>query len=302
MPIERLSRLDLADIQTLIFAGGGNRCWWQAGVVTQWLEQGGRLPARLVGTSAGAAVAAACLTTGAHNALDACVRLFDANPRIFDWRGLRQLKLRFAHQQIYPAWLSAFLDAQTFEAIRNAPSRLQVAITRPARALGLGGSIMAGTLAYLIDKHVWNRLHPRLPRLLGLRHEFLELQKCTDVADARNLLVAAAAAPPFLSAQRIDGRHAIDGGYLDNAPIPPQTSAGKTATLILLTRHHPKLPTLFRSNGRHYWQPSGRIPVSTWDCTPRATVHAAFALGRQDARCLLDQRAFQLQVAPGLAG
>lgn len=292
MRLEHLPRLDLADIRTLIFAGGGNRCWWQAGAVTQWLERGWRLPAQLVGTSAGAAVAAACLTTGAPAALDACERLFNANPRLFEWRDLGRFRLRFAHQHIYPAWLSSFVNAQTFAALRGAPGSLRVALTRPARVLGLGGSVFAGTLAYLVDKHVRNRLHPRLPRLLGLRHEFLELQQCANPEDACNLLVAAAAAPPFLSAQRIGGRHAIDGGYLDNAPLPPQGATEKAATLILLTRHYPKLPTLFRSDGRNYWQPSRRIPVSTWDCTPRATVREAFALGHQDAGCAFDAGMF----------
>jgi predicted acylesterase/phospholipase RssA len=130
--------------------------------------------------------------------------------------------------------------------------------------------------------------------LLGLRHEFIELQQCANPANACNLLVAAAAAPPFLSAQRIDGRHAIDGGYLDNAPLPSQDTPEKLATLILLTRHYPGLPTLFRSDGRYYWQPGQPIPVSTWDCTPRATVRDAFALGRDDAMRLLDERTFQL--------
>jgi hypothetical protein len=239
-------------------------------------------------------VAAACLTTGAPAALGACESLFNANSRLFDWRGLARFRLHFAHQHIYPAWLSSFVNAQTFATLRGAPSTLRVALTRPARALGLGGSVMAGTLAYLVDKHLGNRLHPRLPQLLGLRHEFLELQQCANPADACNLLVAAAAAPPFLSAQRIDGRHAIDGGYLDNAPIPPQSSAGKAGTLVLLTRHYPKLPTLFHYSERHYWQPSHRIPASTWDCTPRTTVREAFARGRQDALSALDNRMFQL--------
>lgn len=294
MRIESLSRLDLANIRTLIFAGGGNRCWWQAGAVTQWLEHGWQLPQQLVGTSGGAAVATACLTTGAQTALDACVNLFGGNSRMLDWRGLSRFKLRFAHQHIYPAWLSAFINAETFDALRVAPSKLRVAFTRPARMLGLGGSVAAGTLAYLVDKHLWNRLHPRLPRLLGLRHEFHELQQCANLADAQNLLVAAAAAPPFLSSQRITGNHAIDGGYLDNVPIPPQTTIERAGTLVLLTRHYPKLPTLFRSNGRHYWQPSRRIPVSTWDCTSRATVREAFALGQQDAMHSLGERTFQL--------
>lgn len=288
MPIEPFARLDLTGITTLIFAGGGNRCWWQAAAIARVMERGWRLPAQLVGTSAGAAVATACLTDSVQPALDACLRLFAGNPRMVDWRGPSHFKPRFAHQRIYPAWLSAFFDASSFDAVHNAPSRLQVALTRPARALGLGGSVVAGTLAHLLDKRPGIRLHPRLPKWLGLRHEFRELGQCATLAEARNLLVAAAAAPPFLSAQHIDGRHAIDGGYRGNAPLPPQTDAERAGTLVLLTRHCPKLPALFRANGRYYWQPSRPIPVSTWDCTPRTTVREAFALGRQDAERAFD--------------
>ena len=286
MRIQSVSRLNLGSIQTLVFAGGGNRCWWQAGAVTHWQERGWTLPPTLVGTSAGAAVATACLSERVTTALEGCIRLFDGNPRIFDWRGLARLKLSFAHQRVYPAWLSSFIDDTGFDGLRQAPSRLRVAFTRPARLLGLGGSLAAGTIAYMIDRYVANRLHPRLPQWLGLRYEFIDLQQCSDLAEAKNLLISAAAAPPFLSAQRIDGRHAIDGGYVDNAPIPEQTAAEKASTLVLLTRHYPKLPTLFRFNERHYWQPSQRIPVSTWDCTARATVRDAFGLGQQDALAL----------------
>jgi predicted acylesterase/phospholipase RssA len=291
MHIERLTRLDLAKIQTLIFAGGGNRCWWQAGVLTHWLNQGLQLPLQLVGTSAGAAVAAACLTTdGTQVALDACLRLYNGNARMLDWHGLTRFKPRFAHQHIYPSWLSSFVNAQTFDTLCKVPSKLRVAFTRPARWLGLGGSVVIGTLAYLVDKYSGSRLHPGLPRMLGLHQEFLEPQACTSVAEAQNLLVAAAAAPPFLSAQRIGGAHAIDGGYFDNAPIPPQMDVERNGTLILLTRHYPKLPTLFRCLGRNYLQPSQRVPVSTWDCTMRATVREAFALGQLDAtRSMADQ-------------
>jgi hypothetical protein len=51
----------------------------------------------------------------------------------------------------------------------------------------------------------------------------------------------------------------------------------------MLTRHYPKLPPLFRWHGRTYWQPSQRIPVSTWDCTSKTTVHQAYDLGAQDS-------------------
>lgn len=76
----------------------------------------------------------------------------------------------------------------------------------------------------------------------------------------------------------------MDGGYTDNAPIPPQSEKERSGTLVMLTRHYPKLPTLFSWQGRTYWQPSQRIPVSTWDCTPKTTVREAYGLGVEDSK------------------
>lgn len=275
--------LDLSKIETLVFAGGGNRCWWQAGALRHLIESGIRLPAQLVGTSAGAAVAASFLVGRADTALQACLRLYSNNPKIFDWSALPKFKLKFAHQHVYPAWVDAFLNADTFAALSHSSSRLNVALTRPARFLGTGGSVVAGTLAYLVDKYLWNSIHPRLPRLLGLRQDFVVLNDCADIETAQTLLIAAASAPPIMSARPVGVKHAIDGGYTDNAPIPPQSDKERSVTLVMLTRHYPKLPPLFTWRGRTYWQPSQRIPVSTWDCTPKTTVREAYSLGLEDS-------------------
>ena len=281
--VDEVRRLDFGEIETLVFAGGGNRCWWQAGALRHLMEQGLRLPVQLVGTSAGAAVAASFLVNGADTALQACLRLYAGNPRIFDWSALPALKLKFAHQQVYPAWVDAFLNAGTFTSLRHSSSRLTVALTRPARFLGLGGSVAAGTLAYLVDKYLWNSIHPRLPGLLGLRQDFMVLNECADIETAQTLLIAAASAPPIMYARPVGKGHAIDGGYTDNAPIPPQSDKERSFTLVMLTRHYPKLPPLFTWLGRTYWQPSQRIPVSTWDCTPKTSVREAYDLGIQDS-------------------
>ncbi|HEY4293958.1 patatin-like phospholipase family protein [Luteibacter sp.] len=284
---QELQSYDFGDAKTLVFAGGGNRCWWQAGVVRQLLDRGWRLPGQLIGTSAGAAVAASFLVQGDEAALEACQRLFAGNPRIVDWSGLTRFKLKFAHQRVYPAWIDAFINAKTFDALRRSSSRLMVGLTRPARLLGTSGSVVAGTLAYLVDRYLWNSIHPRLPAWMGLRKDFMVLNDCADLESAQALLIAAASAPPIMSARPVGGAHAIDGGYTDNAPIPLQTDAERSSTLVLLTRHYPGFPPLFQWAGRTYWQPSRRIPVSTWDCTPRATVRDAYDLGTHDAASLL---------------
>ena len=77
---------------------------------------------------------------------------------------------------------------------------------------------------------------------------------------------------------------ALGGSYADNAPVPKQTAEEKAFTLVLLTRFYPKLPSLFQWQGRTYWQPSCKVPVSTWDCRPQTTVAQAFELGQSDAR------------------
>jgi len=294
LKIEAVDNLHLNEIDTIAFAGGGNRCWWQAGLISHLMEQGWRLPAELVGTSAGAAVAASCLTEGPKAALESCVRLYSNNQRMFRWKMLARLKLRFAQQEIYPAWIHSFVHVGNFDQLKQSPSQLHVAITRPARFLGVGGSVLAGTLAYIADKYLWHSIHPRLPKLLGLRQEFHAIHDAGDHENARNLLSAAAAAPPFLSSRLIRGAYAFDGGYIDNAPIPKQDEAEKSRTLVLLTRFYPKLPTMFRMNGRWYWQPSRRVPVSTWDCTAKTTVKDAFTLGSDDALAALRMEKIRL--------
>ena len=271
-------------IQTLAFAGGGNRCWWQAGVVTQLLDYGWKLPSTLVGTSAGAAVATSFLTSSAREALASCKRLYEANEQLFDWAALRRLKLKFAHQHVYPAWIESFTSDKHFEKLRDASSELIVAVTRPSRFLGLTGSLLAGSVAYLVDKKLAHGIHPKLRRYLGLKQDFLILNHADSGSAARKLLQAAAAAAPFMSAQKVGGQWGFDGGYADNAPIHTQTETEKTRTLVLLTRHYPGLPSVFKQLGRTYWQPSRKVPVSTWDCRPGTSVDSAFELGMEDAQ------------------
>ena len=278
---------DLERFRTMVFAGGGNRCMWQAGVLT-WLRQGGfQLPGDLVGTSAGAGVAAALLAHRAEHALSICKQLYAGNAHLIHRESLKRLRLRFGHEHIYPAWIAAYVNADTFEALRASSTRLRVAITHPSRWLGVKGSVLAATLAYLADKHLAHSIHPRLPRWLGLKQGFFDLQDCANVEEAQCLLYVAGSAAPFMPLRQWKGAVAMDGGYIDNAPIPPQTAAQRQSTLVLLTRHYPSLPITFSWHGRTYWQPSRPVPVATFDCTPKTTIDAAWALGEGDARQLL---------------
>jgi len=286
-PLPNPSLSSLQRFETLVFAGGGNRCWWQAGLISELQARGWFLPRLLVGTSAGAAVAAASLTQTLDKAFAECQRLYRGNRRLWEWPRLARLELAFAHQRIYPDWLRGFITDEAMAHLKQSGRDLLVAVTRPAPWLGLRASVLAGSVAYLLDKKVAHSIHPRLPAWLGLRQAFLSLQASAHAAAACDLLAAAGAAPPFMKARRLLGQWALDGGYVDNAPVPQQSPEERASTLVLLTRHYPRLPGFFQWRGRSYWQPSQKVPVSTWDCRAGTTIEQAFELGRSDAQRLL---------------
>jgi Patatin-like phospholipase len=281
--------IDASAIETIVFAGGGNRCWWQGGLMETLMFHGMKLPKTLIGTSAGAAVAASLITETPTKALLGCEALYAKENSIFN----RQTRT-FAHDYIYPAWLASFLDDSHLEKIKQSATRLQVAVTQPARWLGLHGTVLAGMLAYMVDKHISYSIHPKLPKYLGLRQAFEWLDVSATAQDMRQLLSAAGAAPPFMPPVALPMGWAIDGGFTDNAPIPTQSVEQASRTLVLLTRFYPKLPQLFQWQGRNYMQASRSIPVSTFDCTHKASVRDAFALGVSDANHLLSHKHFVL--------
>jgi len=274
------SPLDLSRFKVIVCAGGGNRCWWQAGLLRVLADHGLGLPPMLVGTSAGAAIATAWATRSIDRAFESCKRLYGQNAQVFRWRP-KMHEARFAQTLIYPEWVGSVLDKSGYEALLGLSSKLSIAVTRPSLWLGPRISVALATLAYMTDKAFGGKLHPTTLARLGLSHEFFVLQESTDLKEAHRLLVAAAAAPPFIPGQTLVDQKAFDGGYVDSMPIDPQSAL--RSTLILMTRHRPELPVRFKHNGRTYWQPSAPVPVSTWDCTPSATVDLAFQLGQTDA-------------------
>ncbi len=145
-----MSAIYFSSIDTLVFAGGGNRCWWQAGLLTRLLDHGAALPAQLVGTRAGAAIAASFMMGNTQAAPQVCKKMLADNTHLMDWRALCQLKLRFAHQATDRAWLGGCMNDSCFQAVRSSTQRVLVAVTRPAKAPSLdqAGSFLAGSLAY----------------------------------------------------------------------------------------------------------------------------------------------------------
>jgi hypothetical protein len=245
-----------------------------------------RVPQRLIGASAGAGIATAFATGRIKDSLAAAVERFSATARNFEWRDLLKGQRPFMMPRIYPDWIDSFLDPSDFDKLRARQLKIQVVITRPIPYLPLTLSTLLALGLYASEKYWLKNFHARLPHHLGFRAEYLDLAQCADLADARTLLMASAAAVPITPIHRVGGRAALDGGFYDSIPLP-QDRQGDAETLVLLTRHRADLPQIFIHQQRVYLQPTQKVAAINLDCTSGTKVQLTFDQGRNEALALM---------------
>jgi predicted acylesterase/phospholipase RssA len=271
---------------TVVFAGGGNRCWWQAGFVEGLKECSAWEPRLLVGASAGAAIAVASVTGRLRQSLEVAVERFARTPANVEWGQLLRGKRPFVLPRIYPEWIKSFLDAADFDVLRRSPIEVRAAITRPIPLLPISLSTALALALYSTEKFWLRTTHARLPHWFGLRSEQLPVGQCQNVEEASTLLLASGAAVPITPTYRVAGRVALDGGFYDSIPLPKQVTATGDS-LVLLTRHQPHRPPLFEEGGRVYVQPQRPVAVVNMDCTNPQGVRATFEQGLREAQALM---------------
>lgn len=288
--------------RTIVFAGGGNRCWWQAGMVETLSRLDCWQAQRLIGVSAGAGIATAFATGRIQAALDAAIARFDATPANIVWRDLLKGKRPFVLPRIYPDWIATFLDQVRLDKLKQASLKVEVVITRPIRYVPLALSAWIALVLYSTEKFWLKNFHARLPHRLGFRAEYLDLAQSADLDEARTLLLASAAAIPITPTHRVKGRAALDGGFYDSVPLPTERNNDRE-TLVLLTRHRPDLPQIFTHQQRVYLQPSRAVAATNLDCTSGRNVLETYKQGQHEALDLIshDTSARQGSPAPGMA-
>ena len=268
--------------RTVVFAGGGNRCWWQAGVAERLSQLPCWQPQRLIGVSAGAGVATAFATGRVQDALHSAVHHFNATPKNIVWSDLLKGKRPFVLPRIYPQWIESFLQANDLQKLRHGSLTVDVAITRPLPLLPVTVSTAIALALYSTEKFWLKTFHGRLPHWVGLRPEYHALSACSQLEDARSLLLASAAAVPITPTHKVNGRAALDGGFYDNVPLPLNRS-DYAQTLVLLTRHRADLPRAFTMGSRTYLQPSRAVDATNMDCTSGTKVQSTYEQGLNDA-------------------
>lgn len=267
--------------ETVVFAGGGNRCWWQAGVVETLSKHASWQVKQFIGASAGAGVATAIAVGRIHDALEYAINRFNATPKNIIWKDFFKGKRPFVLPRIYPDWIESFLNATDLQNLRRNPLSVKVAITRPIPMLPTSLSTAIALALYSTEKFWLKTFHSRVPHWAGLRAELIDIASCINLQDARSLLLGSAAAVPITPIHMVEGRPALDGGFYDNVPLP-QNRSDDASTLVLLTRHRPDLPRAFQLDERTYFQPSRPVAAINMDCTSGVNIESTFHQGVSD--------------------
>lgn len=274
--------------EQVVFAGGGNRCWWQAGWWDTVAPELGLSPRVIAGISAGAATACMIYTHDAREVMAYYHGVLSRNKRNAYWRNLLGNERVFPHYGIYRAALLSILADGRMEKLQAAPE-IRVGVAHIPRWCGPRLAVAAGLLAYNIDKHLLKTLHPRLGRRLGFQPEFVRAQDCTSPEALADLLLQSACTPPFTPVLRRNGRAVLDGGLVDNVPVDALDPAPGDV-LVLMTRLYPRPRRFVIDHGgqrRLYVQPSRRVPISSWDYTRPEGMTLAYDLGRRDGEAFL---------------
>ena len=269
-----------------VFAGGGHRCWWQAGFWECVREPLSLRPKVIAATSAGASTVCLLYANSAQEALQYYEPIIAQQRKNVEWGNLFKRGQRvLPHEGIYRTALARLLGGHHYKQLMfNAPE-IRVVCSRAPIYLPLGLATAVGMFSYSIEKKYFQPVHPRWGRRLGFRPVIKRVQECVSQQDLIDLLLGSSCTPPFTGQQKVDGRYVLDGGMVDNVPVHAVDPT--RSTLVLLSRQYPRHAPVFSRDGFIYVQPSEPIPVTQWDYTDHSKLVATYDMGWRDGTAFL---------------
>ena len=272
----------------VVFAGGGHRCWWQAGF-WEVLRAEIELRPRVIGAvSMGAFMACLVHANDTRRALAWYERELAGVRSNMAWVNLfRKDEPLFRQGGIYRKAMRALLGGEHFRQLMWQAPEIRVACAVAPAALS----------DRQLDRLGWReaRRDARLvPASLHAKPERAEifvplvkrLQDCRTEREMCDLLQASSAYPPLVPAVEFEGERVVTGELVD--PVPVDLVADVPGqTLVLTTRTYNRKTPVFAMEGRIYVQSSAPVPVASWDFTSARRFQQTYELGRQDAEAFL---------------
>lgn len=269
----------------IVFAGGGNRCFWQAGFWETLSRELPLAPKTIASVSAGSAISSALFAGKIQETLEITKEVMSKNAKNRYLKNLIGPDSVYPHAKLYRQIILRALDSEAFLRMKNGPEN-RILLAHIPRWLGPRSAVLLGLGAYQLEKHMTHPVHPVLGRKLGFRSEFVPASSCQSIESLADVILGSSCTPPFTPMMHHNGKPILDGGMVDNVPVHGiSDDSGKT--LVLLTRPYKSLPS---HSNREYVQPSRKVDVQSWDYTSPEKVQLTFELGRSDAIRYLQQR------------
>jgi Patatin-like phospholipase len=271
----------------LTLAGGGNRAFFQLGLLHRWSE---RLLPRLGAVAA--CSAGACVAVLLFSGREVATRSFwqarrGKMVRNLEWTRVLRGRSPAPHGEIYRDTLLCAAAEGGLERVRAQPFPVLVLTAAfPRRVPAPLGAAM-GLAAYNLEKRLRpGMVHPSFGRRIGFVPQLFDARSCESVEELADLVIASSSTPPFTPIGRFRGHALLDGGMIDNVPAAAaETVDGIRRNLVLLTRPYPRnvLGEQGSSGQRLYVAPSKAVPVEVWDYTRPDLVDATVAMGEREA-------------------
>ena len=139
--------------KAVVFAGGGTRCWWQAGFWETVAPEIGLKPRVVAGVSAGASMAAMVLDHNTQRVLTYFKNATRNNPSNFIWKNLFNSHPVCPHVGIFRRGIMETMVEGAPQRLKQGPE-LRVLLARPPRWAGARGGTLLGFLCYTLEKHL----------------------------------------------------------------------------------------------------------------------------------------------------
>jgi predicted acylesterase/phospholipase RssA len=268
----------------LTFAGGGNRSFYQLGLLNRWHDTLFPRVAAIASCSAGACVITTFLSGRREEARRFWLDRASGITRNFDWRKLLRGERPAPQGEIYRQTLLVTFADGGLERIREQPFPIYVVASEFPSLLPRSLSVALGIGMYSLERSVRRAPHPRSPRLLGFAPIAVDARMCESVEELANLILASSATPPFTPIGDFRGLKLLDGGMIDNAPafVVEERHPEARHSIVMLSR--PYHPSVMGIQGRRlYLAPTQPPPIGRWDYTRPHLLDDTVAMGEREA-------------------
>ncbi|MEO8449418.1 MAG: patatin-like phospholipase family protein [Gemmatimonadota bacterium] len=268
----------------LTLAGGGNRAFYQLGVLRQWWPALEPRIRAIAACSAGACVAALLLSGRDEVSHEYWLGRREHVRKNFDWMKLLRGERPTPQYPIYRDTMIHALEHGGLERIQALPFPVWVLTAELPFGLPAPLAILFGLGAYSLERHRSpGTLHPSSGRRLGFQPIAIDLRTVGSPVEGADLILASSATPPFTPVGTIGGRRVLDGGVVDNAPaFLAEREPGWSRHLVLLTRPYPRTAVGWKPP-RWYVCPERPVPVNRWDYTRPHAIQETIEQGEREA-------------------